>query len=530
MALQTPVDREFAVVARGWLRDRVVLANFREGLRQLLNPETGLPFTESEIQRATQPKSRWYNEAQAIDDYGQSEQRRAIYLADCLRIDRAPTKWLVDFHGRMWGESLLPATGGSGSVLVRGVSGTSVVGSTTLGDPTAHRARDDAGNMYQVLTGATVGADGTVSVQMMATGSGSATNPTEGTTLTWTLRDPSMEPQATVSADFSGGTDRETDAEFASRLLARIRHAQGAGNDSQTRGWTRKSSNAVEDAFVYPCAFHAGSTLIAITQKRGNAVGPLGRFPSAGTLAAAIAHMTPPASAVYPTPPFVLVTPPVSQPANVVLRLEMARGSLSGWTDARPFPSYHAITPYVSAVTSLTDFVITCPGDATLPGQLAGTTLSGANAPAMMLWDRATSRYVRIMATSVQDLGGNTFRVLCSGPVPALSVGFVICPDMARRDTVARAVEGYFDALGPGEVIDATGDVRGGRCVRFPLASEEKPFRAGALVATRVIEALGGSSSDAALASLSRTTPDYPAVLTAGPNMITLGTCGLYSL
>lgn len=530
MALSTPVDREFAVLGRGYIRDRVVLANFREGLRALTNPETGLAFTEDEIQRATQPKTRWYNEAQAIDDYGQSEQRRALYLADQLRIERASTKWLIEFHGAMWGQTLLDATGGSGSVTVPGVVGTSVVGSTTPGDPAAYKARDTAGNQYQVLTTVLVGGGGTAAVNMIALGTGSSTNPAAGTVLTWIFRDPNMAATATVATDFTGGTDRETDADFAARLFARIRHAQGAGNDAQTRSWTRKASNAIEDAFVYPCAFHAGSVLIAITQKRNGASGPLARIPSVGTLAAAIAYMTPPGSAVYPTPPYVLVTGVQSQVTNLVAQMAMTAGSTAGWRDTRPFPTFNATTPSIFSVSSSTVIRIQCPGDATLPGQAALATLFGANCPSLMVWNATQSRFETLLVNVINDVGSNLYDVSLSAPPSfTLAPGMIISPDVALKLPIAVAIETYMDSLGPRELFDITTDPRGARCVRFPSTSEDRPFRAGSLVATRIVEALGGTSVDAT-ATFSATQPDYPTDLTQGPKMLTLGTVGLYPL
>lgn len=536
MALQAPVDREFAILSRGFVRDHVVLANFREGLRSLKNPETGLPFTEDEIQRATQPKSRWYNEAQAIDDFGQSEQRKALFLADQLRIERASTKWLVDFHGKMWGEDLLDPTGGSGAVRVTGVPGTIVVGSTTLGDPIAHKARDAAGNQYQVLIGGTIDVFGVVSVQMIALGTGAATNLLVDTVLTWTFRDPNMEAQATVLEDFRGGTDQETNAEFAARLLGLIRHKQGAGNDSQTRAWTRKASNAIEDGFVYSCAFHAGSVLIAITQKRGNASGPLARLASPGTLAAAIAYMTPPGSAVYPAPPHVLVCSAQSQSSDVTLELDLLKGSAAGWTDAQPFPKYDGlVVPTVTNIVSPTVFDVTSPADATLPSQLALATLTGSNCPRMMLWHQATSRFDSLSISQIVDQGSNVFRVTLTGaPVHTVAIGQVVSPEIARetaadQQIVSRTIEEYFDELGPTQLFDTTADPRGSRCVRFPRVTEERPFRAGSAVATRVMEALGGTSADA-IATLSRVEPDFPTTLTNGPNMLTLGKVGCYPL
>lgn len=526
-----PADREFEVLPSGHVRDKVVLANFREGLRGLVNPETGQLFTEEEIRRATQPKSRWYNEAQALDDYAQGEQRGALWLSDQVRLERASTRWLEEFHARLWGETKLPATGSSGPMNVEGTPGTIVTGSTTLGDPNAYRARDPAGNVYQVFIGGTIPASSALEATMAAVSTGAPTNIESGTTLTWIYRDPNMKATGLTTADFTGGTDRETDAEHAARIQGIIRHRPGAGNDAHMRAWARSASNAIEDAFVYPCALHAGTTVVAITQKRGAAVGPTARLPAPGTMAAAIARLTPPNSPDVPPRAFVIAVPANGESVDLALRIALAKGSVAGWEDVRPFPSYNATLPSVTARVSDTDFTVTAPGDATLPGQAALATLSGADAPSLMLWNESRSEFDLLAVDSVEDLGSNDYRVVLTAPPSSgsgVSVGQIVSPGVARRAVIAEAIGDYFDSLGPGDLFDVEADPRGGRCVRFPSVLEEYPFRAGAVVATRVIEALGGSVADATLESISATAPTYPSNLALGPNMLILGTVGIY--
>lgn len=527
MALSAPVDREFTIRSRGYVRDRIVLANFREGLRNRINPETGAVFTDSEIQRATRPKSRWYIGAQATDDYDQGEQRRALFLNDQIRIERASSSWLTDFHGRLEGETFLAATGSSGLTTVSATPGTIVRGSTTLGDPFAYTARDPAGNQYQVFVTETVGPSGSQPVTMIALSTGAATNIRQPTLLSWVSRDPSMAATSPIAGDFSGGTDRETDADFASRIAGLRKYRPGAGNDSNMRAWARAASNAIEDGYVYPCALYAGTTLIAITQKRAGVLGPLGRIPSPGTLAQAIAYLTPPGSPVVPGRAFALVTPVASQPVDVVVLLGLQRGTASGWVDVDPFPSFRAS---VVARTSDTDFTILSTSDATLPRQAALATLVGANAPHLQLWNRLRSNFESLSVASIEDLGSSQFRVLLTAPPTfTVAVGQWISPDAQRRDIIAQAVSDYFDELGPGELLDQASDIRGGRCLRFPY-TDERPYRAGGVVATRIIEALGGSTADGEISSLSQTLPTYPSVPTAGPNMLTAGRFAVYPL
>lgn len=524
-------DREFQVMPRGHIRDRVILANFRNGLRALRNPETGALFTEDEIARATQVGSRWWIEADAIDQLGQLDQRRAIYLSDQIRVERASTAFLEDFHGALWGEDRLEATGGSGTVNVPAVAGTIIVGSTTIPDPAAYQARDGAGKKYQVFSTVTTPAGDVAAVTMAAIDTGSTTNLHAGDKLTWITRDPSMQPECTVASDFTGGTDTETDAEFADRLMSRARYKQAAGNDPHFRAWARAASNSIEDAYVYPCALHAGTVVVAITQKRGNALGPLARIPSVSVLATAIAYLTPPGSPVVPSRANVLVVPVQSLSISCKMQLQLARGSASGWTDALPFPAYNAGSmASVTAVASPTDFEITCASDATLPGQLPLAALHGSDAPAMMLWDEARSRFLPLSITTITDLGGNVFRVQLSAPVAmTVAVGTRVSPLLARHALVSAALQEYFDELGPGDLFDTSTDPRGTRCVRFPRVIDERGYRVGAVGATRVMEALGGSAADA-VAAFSVTTPTYPVSVSDGPKMLTLGAVGVYAL
>lgn len=526
MALATPAEREFRVLRRGFIRDRIVLDHFREGLRALVNPETGNLFTEEEIARATREGSRWYNEAQAIDDYGQGEQRNALYLADQIQYDRATGRWLLNFHGRLWNASHLPASGGSGLVRVQGPPGTIVVGDPVPNTPGAYKARDPAGNLYQVFTTSAVGPSSFVDCVLAAISTGAATNIPAGTVLTWTERDPNMVETASVVSDFTGGNPRETDPELGARIGSIIRHRPGAGNSAHVNAWGREASSAIEQAFVYPSALHAGSTIVAFTQKRSTATGPLARLPSPATLAAGIAYITPPTSPNFPARSFVIGTPWVSDPVDVVIKLSNA-----GWTDPQPFPAFHATTPFVSDVTSQTLIEITCPGDSTLPGQVPLATLIGSDAPGIMLWNTDKSRWEKLSVGSIEDLGGSVFEVTLTAPPPfTIAPNAWVSPNAVRRLDIAVALEQYFDELGPGDFFDVNIDPRGGRCRRFPDPLEEKPYRAGAIAAQRVIEALGDTASGAELASMSKTSPGFQTALQLGPKMLTLGRVAIYGL
>lgn len=529
--MTAPADREFATLPRGWTRDRIILANFRAGLLDQTNPETGTKFTPDEIARATQVGSRWWIEADGIDMQAQLQQREGIYLSDQGRPERANSEFLLNMHGKTWGLEKLPPTGGSGSVTIGGTPGTVVNASTTIPDADAYQARDGTGKLYQVFASNPIGAGSTVVATIAAVDTGAATNLAAGAKLTWTKRDPGMNPEATVLTTFRGGTDLETDQDFLDRVMDSTKHKAGAGNDAHFRQWGRSASNAIEDAFIYPCALHAGSVVVAITQKRLATVGPLARIPDQVVMAAAIAYLTPPGSPVVPSRAFVLVVPVQSVPTYAYLRLALARGTDEGWADVLPFPTYHASCA-VSARVSDVDWTLSAPNDATLPGQPALATLTGADCPRMMIWDEAATCFRVLSLSSIQDLGANLFRVQLSAP-PGCTVAVTqrVCPYMSRHALVSAAVQTYFDELGPAELFDIDTDPRGNRCRRFPSQVDDRPYRAGDVIAVRVCEALGTSSADADLPiPMSPATPGYPASISDGPLMHTCGKIGVYAL
>lgn len=522
-----PDERRFVTFERGHVRDQIILSRFRIVLRERINPDTGQLFTEDEIAIITQPDSRFYIEADAIDLFGQAIQQRAIWFADQVRPDRAASSWLTGYHGALWlPDGLLPATGGSGLVRATGSPGTIWVGSTTIGDPAAAVIRDPAGNRYQVLVTAQAPASGEVEVQLVGIDTGDATNPEANTVLTWVNPPLGSDPQANTLEDFTGGFDAETEAEFALRIIDRIQYKPGAGNNPQMRAWAMAASVAVESAFIYPTALHAGSTLVAVVQKRGRATGPLARIPSFGTLTAVTAYLVPPSSPVVPHDQHVLVTTVNSEPSDIVLQLAMRRASAGGWTDARPWPRWSATYQdgvKIITVVSQTEFRVET------DEALAGAPLTGVNAPKLMIWNDATSRFEVLDVSEVSHASGDVWIVkLNNAPAKTLTTGDLISPDNGLRVTIAQAFEDYFDELGPGQVIDDA-DVRFTRAARFPRTDERYPTRAGQGVITRLDDVLGGALADASLEDISQTDPTLPTDITQGPNMLTLGKAAVYS-
>lgn len=528
----SPAVREFEVALRGEVRD-LIMDYFRSGLRMCTNPETGNLFTEDEIVRATAPGSRWYREAQAIDDAMQGEQRRALFINDQLRINRACTRWLEEYHARQWDpDGRLAATRGSGSVEISGTAGTPIVWSTDVPDETAYWGTSASGVRVQVFASDVIGPLGNVTATMIAMEPGAASNLAIGDIITWANRDPGMAPQATVTTQWGGGTDIETDAEWASRMEANQRHRPGSGNDAQQRAWARRSSNAIEDAFIYPCAFGDGSFMVCILQKRGAGITtPLARIPSSTVKADAVAYLTPPGSPVEPTPPRVMVVEPWQVLADFGIRLSLLSGSDGGWTDARPWPNI--IGPTSTSLPRLTSLSaptanMTAPYDTYFPGYSTTATLTGADCPRLMFWYAAESEWRELTGVdSIANTSANTYAITFSAVPAGLTSTSVISPLTELRDSIAQACRDYMDERGPGELYADT-DYRFARCSRFPEPREEKPFRIGAEIATRAMDGVAGAAGDADL-PYQLETPGTP-VDAVSPQMYFLGKVGVYPL
>lgn len=536
-------ERAFTTFARGAIRDDM-LAAFRNGLRNLVNPATSELFTEEDIRLATQQGSRIYLKFDAIDLYGQAVQQRARFTAQQTDPRRATSSWLRGFHCPLWGIIPLPASSGSGPATWGATVGSTFVGSTTLGDPAATTMRDPAGNLYQVFRTVVVDSSAIALLTLVAVNGGAATNPPSNTPLTKVANFPVGSDQSgKTSDDFAGGFDAENDADLLDRLLDRIKRRPASGNNAQFRAWAREASNAIEDAWVYACAFNAGSTLVTITQKRGTSTSPTARVDvSPATLAAARAYLTPPASPVVPGRPFVLAQKPVSEPVSMGMTLAMRKNTPGGWNDAVPWPAPRGTTGQeicrISTFTNPLDFIVQ--SSSLLPG--GASSLTGPAAPALMVWDPTTGSFEQLLDVTVTDIDHVSFRIqLGTGTTTAIGLGSVISPytqfagTLDEQGAVPLAVQAYFDSLGPGEVIDLDNDPRGARAYRWPEPSEEAPSQAGQSIVTTMFQQLGPALSSASVLFLSGAvnsvrTPSLPLDLSQqGPSLLTIQDFGVYS-
>lgn len=541
--MTTPDERAFITFTRGQIRDDA-LALFRNGLRTLINGDTGLPFTEDEIRFSTQPGSRIYLKLDAIDLLGQSNQQRARFTAQNADPRISASTWLRSVWVPLWlPEGILGATSSEGVVSWPAPIGTTFVGSTTLGDPTAFTARDPAGNLYQAKI--TIGPTliDTATIPMIAVNGGPANPKVDDVFTASTNKPPGADPTGVaIDADFSGGFAAESDADIVARLVDVMRFRPGSGNNPQFRAWARAANTGVENAWVYSTALGANTVIVGFTSKRGSTLGPLARVATPLLLAKVRAYLTPPGSPVVPGRPFVLVQTIVPDPVDVSMTLSMRKATPGGWFDAVPWPSVTAIgatsVTGFSRITSLvsqTSFFIN--SAASLPN--GAGALSGSNAPSLMVWNPLISNFERLQINTITDVTGGIFQVdLFSPPGFMVDVDTVICPftelgighNTTDLGLIPKSAETYFDSLGPGELFNLQTDPRGAWAFRFPEPNVESPAEAGQSIVTTFFDELGQALAGAQVLFISHTVPQLPTDLsTQGPSTITLNNFGVYS-
>src|SRR5690606_18567416 len=159
--------------------------------------------------------------------------------------------------------------------------------------------------------------------------------------------------------------------------------------------------------------------------------------------------------------------------------LAMPRGSAGGGPDTDRWPRQSAAYStggLVAAVTSQTN--ITIHTGERIARLSIGGMLSLANVAAMMVWDDRSSRFDALDVSSIRRTAASVYVItLNNAPAKTLAVNDVVSPNKERALVIGESIEGYFDELGPSELVDST-DVRFVRAARFPRPDQEYSSRA----------------------------------------------------
>jgi hypothetical protein len=145
-----------------------------------------------------------------------------------------------------------------------------------------------------------------------------------------------------------------------------------------------------------------------------------------------------------------------------------------------------------------------------------------------MVWNESESKWYDLTYSQIVDLGSNSFSITGANIPSWVTVQTFISPATALADTIAAAARDYIDEHGPDELFTES-DTRYSRCSRFPEVRDEKPFRVGAEIASRIVESLYGASGDGTL--IYQQDYDADALETfVAPKMNFLGKVGIYPL
>ena len=176
-------------------------------------------------------------------------------------------------HARLRNLTPKPATPAGGQALLTGTPGSPVASGLSF--------RYSNGQTGNTVTGGTLGHDGKLTVTVIATSSGTASNAPGGTPGTLLIAPPGVSSQITLTA-MTGGTDEESDESLLARLLELIRRPPAGGNKYDYHRWAMEVPG-VTAAYVYPLRRGLGTVDVVITS--GN------DLPSPATVTAAQAHI-----------------------------------------------------------------------------------------------------------------------------------------------------------------------------------------------------------------------------------------------
>ncbi len=390
----------------------------------------------------------------------QAEQRTRDILPD-----EASTEAL-DRHAFVDGVTRLAGFAARMTVTV----GSAVATSYTI--PSVTRMAFGDGTLYIVETASvtTSGAPPTGTITVRAASTGANSNRGVSDVLTFTSTPTGLNSTGTVATIVRAGTDAESDASLAQRIITRRRERPGSGNRADWRGWTLTyTGTEIADAYVYPLlappvAFPGAGTpstpgtltVVATGPAQGDDVTNTRIVPtddaSARTAGAELTRIQEfiegtrlpdgtdvsanPNDALRPVPVAVgnycvQAIATVSQP--VLLTVVVSAANDVQWSGTM-------------TVVSATSTTLVVSGDQTAQsGKRALVALGEAN--------RRGSYKLFTLGTGVYSSPNTTFAMADDDIATATGT---VYPGVANFEAIRTAVLAYFDTLGPGDTSPAS--------------------------------------------------------------------------
>lgn len=426
---------------------------------------------------------------------------------------------LLDWRDSL-GLPILPAVGSSGRVIV-GVSGSS---SITL--PDGLQAALPNGNAIKVNGTQTVSDGGAVDV--VAVGTGTATNAEAGTIVTWYNGPFNLLSDARVDAQIplSGGRDKEDEPRLRRRILNRLQNAPSGGNWGEARELALNANVGISDAFVYCALGGPASARVVLVKDFDPATQDFTRAVSSAVVSAARAAI----QAKLPIGDELDVASAVDQTVDVAIQVTIpdsvqSGGDGNGWTDATPWPALEVADAGTVAVLGVTSSGLVVEVDAaTATSPVAGQTH-------VAIWFSSDCTFRRFLVTSV---GGTAGAWLLTLDAPALdsfgnvaATGDYLSPDCHNIVQYGKDWLASMRALGPAE--NTSDAYRLPRAKRQPYTTNESPSD---LTNTQLsdLQTKHKEITDISYGYRSATTPTVPGAVSTDPNVFVPRYFGVYAL
>ena len=208
----------------------------------------------------TGPKSEIYARATLLAGALAMQQYGLKYVENQIFPDSADYDNVVR-HASLYGLTPKVATAAAeGTVRLTGVNSTVVSSGLTL-------THDDGTEVVTTSGGTITG--GILDVTADAVTTGTAGNKVSGDELTVQSPPAGVDPDATVLADFDGGTDDETKAALADRVIQRMRKGNAGGTHSDYEQWALAVDGVLE-AHTLEMRNGPGTVSVAVYSEDGN--------------------------------------------------------------------------------------------------------------------------------------------------------------------------------------------------------------------------------------------------------------------
>lgn len=442
---------------------------------------------------ATDPDTDAYNWADSVSVELEGIEARALQLTLEIFPDTASRAFL-DKHGDLIGLARKPATS---AVLTLAVTGS---GSSTWA--TTNQLAATTGLLYAPnISGALVAGVGTADVTALT--KGIATNQAIGAVLTWVSPPAGINTIATVTAIVTVAADEETDADYATRIIAWWRERPGAGNRADFLQWI-ESRSGIAQGYVNPLDHPSlgtgtlGAVILSI-------LGPANQRTTTAPLGVGTGNVTDVLAYVLGTTPYAGTgrqLPAFVDPADVTVEI--------------PALTYQDVTATIVPVVGYEFPFVGTFTKAANAGNTTSRIYVTADPTAIILVGMLVAIDTRDGGSFVhgKDRGAYQVRTVSAtnsayievsealGAIP--SVGNLVRPASKNWEAMRDAVIAVFDRLGPAtEVLAAS--------ARFPDYSVVGPatlYRAALTAALMSVPGLAGAPAGVAgVTSATITTP-----------------------